>query len=92
MTEEYATRKELNGVGTRISLIELLTPEVKRNKEDVQALFNFQEKNIEQHSEIKTMIGKIETGIQKTVNTLVWKVVAVVSIPSIILAVQIFVK
>lgn len=62
--EDYASRKDLNGLGKRLGEIELLKPAVERNAADIQKIFDAMDKIPAQNAAIMKDVTKDN---QKTV-------------------------
>lgn len=50
------TREEVNGLGKRISEVELLKPEVARNQQDIQKIFDALDQIPKQNQKLVTTI------------------------------------
>lgn len=61
------TREEFNGLGVRVTAVELLSPKVNRNEEDIQKIF-------------------------ASMANLPYKILGMVSIPTILLIIQIYLQ
>ncbi len=70
--EDYASRKDLNGLGERLGKVELLKPAVQRNAADIQKVFFELSKIPEQNQKL---LNKILFAMIVSIGMATWAIV-----------------
>lgn len=92
MSEEFATRTELNGLGSRLNEVEMLKPRMIRTEDDIQVIFKTIECDKKEHVDLRKEIGVVGLEIQKSINNLMTKSMIGIAVPTILILVQLLMQ
>lgn len=92
MSQEFATRTELNGLGSRLNEVEMLKPRMIRNEADIKLLFQKSESDKEEHVDLRSEINAVGMQIQKSINDLMTKSMIGIAVPTILILVQLLMQ